>query len=104
MDESDADLSARARMRARRGSGGKARARERGAILDLVVSGYRRNDRRAPAAQRQSVRRATAEAIEQRQLDGGAHYVHLQALRLTKALCVVDLNLEEGDLRRSSRC
>ena len=45
------------------------------------------------------MRRATAKAIEQRQLDGGAHYVHVQALRLTKALRVVDLNLEEGDLK-----
>ena len=45
------------------------------------------------------MRRATAKAIEQRQRDGGAHYVHLRVLRLTKATRVVDASLEEGDLK-----
>jgi hypothetical protein len=100
MDESDADLSARGRLRAAARQRRQARARERGAILDLVVSGYAYE---AIAERLQlsvkSVRRATAKAIEQRQLDGGAHYVHLQVLRLTKAMRVVDLDLDNGDLR-----
>lgn len=45
------------------------------------------------------MRRATQKAIAQRQLDCGADYVHLQVLRLTKAMRVVDLNLENGDLK-----
>jgi hypothetical protein len=100
MDESEADLSARARTRAAARRRRQARARERGAILDLVVSGYTYEaiaERLALSVK--SVRRATAKAIEQRQLDGGAHYVHLQVLRLTKAMRVVDLNLDEGDLK-----
>ena len=100
MDDGEADLSARARLRAAARERRQARARERGAILDLVVSGYAYE----AIAERldlsvKSVRRAAAKAIEQRQLDGGAHYVQLQVLRLTKALRVVDLNLEEGDLK-----
>ena len=100
MDEGGADLSARARMRAAARERRQARARERGDILDLVVSGYAYE----AIAERlklsvKSVRRAAAKAIEQRQLDGGAHYVQLQVLRLTKAMRVVDLNLENGDLK-----
>ena len=44
-------------------------------------------------------RRATERAVERRRLDAGAHYVYLQVMRLTKALRVVDLNLERGDLK-----
>ncbi|MGA2492789.1 MAG: hypothetical protein ABSF67_07525 [Roseiarcus sp.] len=100
MDDGGAERSARARMRAAAREWRQARARERGEILDLVVSGYAYE----AIAERlklsvKSVRRATAKAIEQRQLDGGAHYVHLQVLRLTKAMRVVDLNLEAGDLK-----
>ena len=78
----------------------QARARERGEILDLVVSGYAYEaiaDRLKLSVK--SVRRATEKAIAQRRLDGGADYVHLQVLRLTKAMRVVDLNLDEGDLK-----
>jgi hypothetical protein len=46
-----------------------------------------------------SVRRATERAVARRRLDAGAHYVHLQVMRLTKALRVVDLNLDNGDLK-----
>ena len=76
------------------------RARERADILELVISGYTYEtiaNRLKVSAK--SVRRATAKAIEQRQLDGDAHYVQLQVLRLTKAMRVVDLNLENGDLK-----
>jgi hypothetical protein len=59
----------------RRGAEGSARAR-----------GYAR-------------RRATAEAIEKRRLDCGAHAVPSPALRLTKTLRVVDLDLEKHDLK-----
>ena len=100
MDESGADLSARARMRAAARRRREARARERGDILDLVVSGYT-YEAIADSLKLsvKTVRRAAAKAIAQRQLDGGADYVHLQVLRLTKAMRVVDLNLEEGDLK-----
>ena len=100
MDGDGADLSARARMRAAARERREARARERGDILDLVVSGYT-YEAIADSLKLsvKTVRRATAKAIEQRRLDCGAHYVHLQVLRLTKAMRVVDLNLDKGDLR-----
>jgi len=100
MGDGETDLSERARMRAAARKRRERRARERADILELVISGYTYEtiaNRLKVSAK--SVRRATAKAIEQRQLDGGAHYVQLQVLRLTKALRVVDLNLEEGDLK-----
>ena len=100
MDDGDADLSARARMRAAARERREARARERGDILDLVVSGYT-YEAIADSLKLsvKTVRRATAKAIAQRRLDCGADYVHLQVLRLTKAMRVVDLNLDKGDLK-----
>ncbi len=100
MDESGANHSARARMRAAARERGQERARLSAEILDLVVSGYTYE----AIAQElklsvKAVRRATAKAIEKRRLDCGAHYVHLQVLRLTKAMRVVDLNLDKGDLK-----
>jgi hypothetical protein len=76
------------------------RARLSSDILDLVVSGYAYDtiaDKLKLSVK--TVRRATAGAIEKRRLDSGAHYVRLQVLRLTKAMRVVDLNLENGDLK-----
>ena len=100
MDDGDADLSARGRKRAAARERRQARARERGDILDLVVSGYTYEAiAESLKLSVKSVRRATAKAIDKRRLDCGAHYVHLQVLRLTKAMRVVDLNLEEGDLK-----
>ena len=100
MDDGGADLSARARMRAAARQRREARARERGEILDLVVSGYTYEAiADSLGLSVRSVRRATEKAIAQRRLDGGADYVHLQVLRLTKAMRVVDLNLDEGDLK-----
>ena len=100
MADGDADLSARARMRAAARERREARARERGEILDLVVSGYAYEAiADSLGLSVRSVRRATEKAIAQRRLDGGADYVHLQVLRLTKAMRVVDLNLDEGDLK-----
>jgi hypothetical protein len=98
MNDGGAERSARARMRAAARERREARARERGEILDLVVSGYT-YEAIADSLKLsvKSVRRAAAKAIEQRQLDCGALYVHLQVLRLTKAMRVVDLNLEEGE-------
>ncbi len=100
MDGGEAELSARARMRAAARERGQERARFSAEILDLVVSGYTYE----AIAQElklsvKTVRRATAKAIEKRRLDCGAHYVHLQVLRLTKAMRVVDLNLDKGDLK-----
>ncbi len=100
MDGGGTELSARARMRAAAQERGQERVRERGEILDLVVSGYTYEAiAESLRLSVKSVRRATEKAIEQRQLDGGAHYVHLQVLRLTKAMRVVDLNLDKGDLK-----
>jgi DNA-binding CsgD family transcriptional regulator len=100
MNGGGADLSARARLRAAAQEQRQERARLRGDILDLVVSGYAYE----AIAEKlglsvKTVRRATAKAIEKRQLDSGADYVHLQVLRLTKAMRVVDLNLDKGDLK-----
>jgi DNA-binding CsgD family transcriptional regulator len=78
----------------------RERARLEEDILHLVVSGYAAEtiaDRLKLSVK--TVRRATAKAIEKRRLDSGAHYVHLQVMRLTKAMRVVDLNLENGDLK-----
>ena len=104
MADGGADLSARARLRAAARQRRQARVRERGEILDLVVSGYT-YEAIADSLKLsvKTVRRATAKAIEQRRLDCGAHYVHLQVLRLTKAMRVVDLNLDKGDLRAVAR-
>ena len=100
MDDGGAERSARARMRAAARERREARARERGEILDLVVSGYT-YEAIADSLKLsvKTVRRATEKAIAQRRLDCGADYVHLQVLRLTKAMRVVDLNLEKGDLK-----
>jgi hypothetical protein len=100
MDGGGVDLSVRARMRAPARERRQVRARERSDILDLVVSGYT-YEAIADSLKLsvKSVRRAAEKAIEQRRLDGGAHYVHLQVLRLTKAMRVVDLNLDNGDLK-----
>ena len=69
-------------------------------ILDLVVSGYAQETiAHKLRLSVKTVRRATTRAIEKRRLDGGAHYVHLQAMRLAKAMRVIDVNLENGDIR-----
>jgi hypothetical protein len=100
MGDGDADLSERTRKRAAARQRREGRARERADILELVISGYTYETIAARLkVGAKSVRRAVATAIEQRQLDGGAQYVHLQMLRLTKAMRVVDLNLEAGDLK-----
>jgi DNA-binding CsgD family transcriptional regulator len=100
MDGGGAEHSARARTRAAAQEQRQARARERGEILDLVVSGYTYEAiAESLKLSVKSVRRATAKAIEKRRLDCGAHYVQLQVLRLTKAMRVVDLNLDKGDLK-----
>jgi hypothetical protein len=100
MDNGAAEPSARAKARKAALKRGQERARLSADILDLVVSGYTYE----AIAERlklslKTVRRAAARAIEKRRLDPGVHYVHLQVLRLTKAMRVVDLNLEEGDLK-----
>ena len=100
MDGGGAEGSARARARETARERREERARLRSDILDLVVSGYAYEtiaDKLKLSVK--TVRRATAGAIEKRRLAPGAHYVHLQVLRLTKALRVVDLNLEQGDLK-----
>lgn len=100
MDDGGAELSARARMRAaareRRGD----RARLDAAVLDLVVSGFA-IETIADKLQLslKAVRRTIARAVERRRLDDGAQYVQLQVMRLTKALRVVDHNLDRGDLK-----
>ena len=100
MDDGGAELSARARTRVAASEQRQARVRLSGEILDLVVSGYT-YEAIADSLKLcvKTVRRATAKAIEKRRLDCGAHYVHLQVLRLTKAMRVVDLNLDKGDLK-----
>jgi hypothetical protein len=100
MDRGAAEKSARERMREAARKRRQERARLSADILDLVVSGYTHET----IAQElklsvKTVRREASSAIEKRRLDGGAHYVHLQVLRLNKAMRVVDLNLEAGDLK-----
>ncbi len=100
MDGGGAKGSARAQMREAARERRLVRARLQEDILDLVVSGYAAET--IPETLKLSVktvRRATAKAVEKRRLDSGAHYVHLQVMRLTKALRVVDLDLEQGDLK-----
>ncbi len=100
MDEDGVKELARAGMRKAARERREERLRRDEDILDLVVSGYAQEtiaDKLRLSAK--TVRRATARAIERRRLDGGAHYVRLQAMRLAKAMRVVDLNLENGDIR-----
>jgi hypothetical protein len=100
MGDAGVDLSERERLRAAARKRRERRARERADMLELIISGYTYETIAARLkVSARSVRRAVATAIEQRQLDGGAQYVQLQVLRLTKAMRVVDLNLENGDLK-----
>jgi len=100
MDGGGADQSARARMRKAARERREERARLRNDILALVVSGYAYEtiaDKLKLSVK--TVRRATEKAVETRRLHSGAQFVHLQVMRLTKALHAVDLNLENGDLK-----
>ncbi|MGD0639505.1 MAG: LuxR C-terminal-related transcriptional regulator [Roseiarcus sp.] len=100
MDEDGAKESERAGRRKAARERRQERLRRDEDILDLLVSGYTQEtiaDKLRLSAK--TVRRATARAIARRRLDGGAHYVHVQAMRLAKAMRVVDLNLENGDIR-----
>ncbi|MGD1016398.1 MAG: hypothetical protein ABR863_08165 [Roseiarcus sp.] len=100
MDGGGEGRSARARMREAARERRRQRARRDEDILDLVVSGYACEtiaDKLELSVK--TVRRAIERAVEKRRLDGGAHYVRLQVMRLTKAMRVVDLNLENGDLK-----
>ena len=100
MEEDGAKDSGRARMRKAARERREERLRRDEDILDLVVSGYAQETiARKLRLSDKTVRRATARAIEKRRLDGGAHYVHLQAMRLAKAMRVVDINLENGDIK-----
>jgi DNA-binding CsgD family transcriptional regulator len=100
MDSGGVDQSARAKGRVAARERREDRARRRRDILDLVVSGYPYETiADTLKLSVKTVRRETERAIEKRRLDTGAHYVHLQVLRLTKAMRVVDLNLENGDLK-----
>jgi DNA-binding CsgD family transcriptional regulator len=94
------ERSARARMREAARERRRERARRDEDILDLVVSGYAAEtiaDKLELSVK--TVRRATARAVDKRRPDGGADYVRLQVMRLTKAMRVVDLNLENGHLK-----
>ena len=100
MDEDGAKESERAGRRKAARERRQERLRRDEDILDLLVSGYTQEtiaDKLRLSAK--TVRRATARAIARRRLDGGAHYVHVQAMRLAKAMRVVDLNLDKGDLK-----
>ena len=100
MDDGDADLSARARNRAAARERREARARS--AATSSTWSSPATPTRRSPTAWGSASKACGArrrKAIAERRLDGGADYVHLQVLRLTKAMRVVDLNLDEGDLK-----
>ena len=100
MDGGGAEKSARARMRKAARERREERARLKEDILDLVASGYAAETiAQMLKLSVKTARRMTASAIEKRRLDSGARYVHLRVMRLTKAMRVVDLNLEKGDLK-----
>ncbi len=99
MAEDGAKESGRAQMRKAARQRRQERLRRDEDILDLVVSGYAQETIADKLRLTAKTVRPTARAIERRRLDGGAHYVHLQAMRLAKAMRVVDLNLENGDIR-----
>ena len=100
MDDGGEEPSARARMRKAARERREERARLQTDILDLVVSGYAHETiAKTLHLSVKTVRRATAKALEKRRLDSGATYVHLQVMRLNKAMRVVDINLENGDLK-----
>ena len=46
-----------------------------------------------------TVRREVDRALDERRLDAPDRYVHLQVLRLTKALRLADIAIERGDLK-----
>src|SRR5271157_3926688 len=86
----------RAAGRARRAQ----KAAMRRALLEALASGV--THREIAAARKVSVatiRREIDKAIAAETLDGPRRYVHLQVARLNKALRLVDMRIERGDLK-----
>jgi len=72
----------------------------RRALLEALASGV--THREIAAARKVSVatiRREIDKAIAAETLDGPRRYVHLQVARLNKALRLVDMRIERGDLK-----
>jgi Sigma-70, region 4 len=76
------------------------RLERRRKVFDLIVSGYPHEQIAAKMGiSIATVRREIDVALAARPPDSADRYVGLQLARLHKALCVVDLALEGGDLR-----
>ena len=87
---------ARAAARARRAE----TVARRHAYFEALASGFTPQQiAQAGMVSVAKVRRAIDRAVAERQLDAPDRYVHLQVARLTKALRVVDVQLERGELQ-----
>jgi hypothetical protein len=76
------------------------RFERREAYFDLLASGYSYQQiAETMKVTHRSVRRAVDRAVAERRLDSPERYVHLQVARLTKALRLTDMSLDQGDIR-----
>src|SRR5689334_4600547 len=92
--------SARAKQRAAAKARRRAKAVFRQASFDFLASGF--SAEQIAEARKVSVRTIKREidaVIAARRLDAPDTYVHLQVARLTKALRLADVAIENGDLR-----
>ncbi len=92
--------SERAKLRTTAQGRRAARAVLREGSFELLASGY--SLQQIAAARKVSVatiRREIDQAIAERRLNAPESYVHLQIARLSKALCLADASLEDGNLK-----
>ncbi|HXE23612.1 MAG TPA: hypothetical protein VN637_01855 [Roseiarcus sp.] len=92
--------SARAKARAAASARRRARTAFRQGSFDLLASGY--SVEQIADARKVSVRTIQREidsVIAARRLDAPERYVHLQVARLTKALRLADVAIEQGELK-----
>ena len=92
-------LSNRARTRAAARARREAKAALRQASFDALAGGW--SVRRIAEARKVSVKTVSREidrAVAERRLDAPDRFVHLQVARLTKALRLVDIRIDRGEL------
>lgn len=98
VEVSTPSLSGRAEARAAARSRRLKRAKRREACFDLFVSGFPPHEiARAMKMSPASIRRLIDQAIRERRLDAPDDYARVQVARLSKALCMIDHRIEQGD-------
>ena len=102
-DQTEAEVpvvSARAEARAATRARRIRRAERREGCFKLFVSGFSHHEiAAAMKVSAASVRRLIDQAIRERRLDAPERYAQVQVARLSKALCLIDHQIEQGDAR-----